>query len=1070
MGVTPLGPHGLIVVRGPIGIGKTHFVRRATQPASTVWITLRNHRHSTELAAQLDRNLRTRLTTLPAELASAVGPSCGPSADADPMGRAEQLGALIGGALGATLERELVLVLDELERIDDAPGPVRLVESLVRSAPPQLIVVLVTRTDVPFSVARLRQEGRLTEIGPESLTIDDQAAAALVGEIWPDADADCTQELLAASAGNAGALRAATNLMARLAPADRTDAVRRIAAADPDVATAAIAALVHALDPHARRLIDDLVVLGEISVAELAEFGHGADALLLAELADAGLFDRKPGSSSRYQPTRTVLGLVAPRAGADPGRAEGAVRLAVARGDPRRGLSAALDYGDAELLVRTVSELAAGVIDSGHAQLVLDAIESLPADRVAGLHGLAGRAAQALGDWERAAWEYELAAMVEVRAADAWRHGLIVYLQGRNADARQIYQRALDAFSDCGRAAAEPVADRALLAGYAGAAAWTIGDLEHARALAAQALTLATGARDDRALSVAFTTAALVAASDGDRVANDWNYVRALQHAERAGDALQIARIRSNRGSRLMEEGEFEEALIELDLAVRHADLGGYGVMLALALSNRGEVRVKLGRLDEARTDLTTAVDLLQRQGSGLVAYPMAALARLFVVRGDMQQALGAGERALALGEAVGDQQITTAARVHLAHALASREPEAARHHAEQAVEATSSLDLAEAWCAVARLAHDRGDCEASVDAVKRSVELARARRDRWALGQAIEVGGGLEPNLREKRALLEEALGLFRELGCVIDSARVELGLAELDRPEVAIPRMTAVADLARRLGARPLAAAADERLAQLATSESAPLHVIALGAFGLVRDGEPLPSAAWQSKKARDLFRMLVTRRGRPLSRELAIERIWPDDAADDASKASSKLSVALATIRAVLDPDKVHQSDHFLQADSESIRLDTTAVSIDVERFLSAAKSAVQQHREGSGETATAMLAAAEAAYTGDVFEDDPYADWHVPLREEARSAYLTVAKALADRRAAAGDSDDAVRLLLRVLEREPYDEGAHLQLVALLGGAGRHGDARRRYQHYADRMRELDLEPRSFPVMA
>ena len=81
------------------------------------------------------------------------------------------------------------------------------------------------------------------------------------------------------------------------------------------------------------------------------------------------------------------------------------------------------------------------------------------------------------------------------------------------------------------------------------------GSFDSARELSARALANATASGSDAALAVADTLAALVAASDGDRVYNDWNYVRALQHAERAGDLMQIARIRSNRGSRLIEEG-----------------------------------------------------------------------------------------------------------------------------------------------------------------------------------------------------------------------------------------------------------------------------------------------------------------------------------------------------------------------------------------------------------------------------------------------------------------------------------------------------------------------------------
>ena len=43
----------------------------------------------------------------------------------------------------------------------------------------------------------------------------------------------------------------------------------------------------------------------------------------------------------------------------------------------------------------------------------------------------------------------------------------------------------------------------------------------------------------------------------------------------------------------------------------------------------------------------------------------------------------------------------------------------------------------------------------------------------------------------------------------------------------------------------------------------------VIAVGAFQVVRDGVPVPSAEFQSKKARDLLKILVTRRGRAITR---------------------------------------------------------------------------------------------------------------------------------------------------------------------------------------------------------
>jgi DNA-binding SARP family transcriptional activator len=59
---------------------------------------------------------------------------------------------------------------------------------------------------------------------------------------------------------------------------------------------------------------------------------------------------------------------------------------------------------------------------------------------------------------------------------------------------------------------------------------------------------------------------------------------------------------------------------------------------------------------------------------------------------------------------------------------------------------------------------------------------------------------------------------------------------------------------------------------------------------------------------------------------------------------------------------------------------------------------------------------------------------------------------------------------VRFLLRVLERDAYDEEAHLALAAAYSDAGRHGEARRAFRAYRARMDEIGVEPASFPVDA
>src|SRR4029079_18655500 len=75
--------------------------------------------------------------------------------------------------------------------------------------------------------------------------------------------------------------------------------------------------------------------------------------------------------------------------------------------------------------------------------------------------------------------------------------------------------------------------------------------------------------------------------------------------------------------------------------------------------------------------------------------------------------------------------------------------------------------------------------------------------------------------------------------------------------------------------------------------------------------------------------------------------------------------------------------------------------------------------------------------------------------------------SIARSLCEPRAWGGAAAVATRYYLRILERDPYDEGAHLGLVAALVAAGRHGEARRRYGFYAAKMEEIAVEAAPFP---
>ena len=170
----------------------------------------------------------------------------------------------------------------------------------------------------------------------------------------------------------------------------------------------------------------------------------------------------------------------------------------------------------------------------------------------------------------------------------------------------------------------------------------------------------------------------MLAALEGDRGANDAHYLRALDYAQQAGDVLQLIRVRTNRGSRHVEECSYEEAVAELDLALRLADLAGFAAFRALALTNRGEALLRLGRLDEAVADLEAAQGALPAARLAHGRLPAREARRGVPLPRRVGARAGAFEEAVAHGEASGDLQALVPSLAGLARVLVADEPEAA--------------------------------------------------------------------------------------------------------------------------------------------------------------------------------------------------------------------------------------------------------------------------------------------------------------------------------------------------------------------------------------------------------
>ena len=1053
-----------IVVAGA-GFGKSTLLGSWAARVDSAWYTLTaEDPHLASVGRGIVDALRLRVPDLPPDISRAIDAARGPDLGVGETAQADACAALICDALQERLAGDLSLVLDDLHELGTATASTRLIESICRQAPPTLHLVIASRLEPPFSIQRLRGQGQVLELGSSELAFGLTDVEVLLRTTLGAEAVPLAQALLEATAGWPAAVRLALDALRSCPVSDRGRAIDELRRPEGPL-FAYLAAEVFEREPApGRELIRLVAPLDRFSPKLCEALGVVRAAETMSSLARRGVFVESHGSevgwfalaglardfALEYAPlTATELENVQRGAAQwheTQGNLEESLRLLVALGDRTAVAELLRRCGDALL--------AAGGVDA-----VLSAADSLPPHlRDAAIEQIIGQARHFRGDWEGAIAAFERAASSaeSLTAGIAWRLGLIHVLRGELDDALRAFGRA--------RLDGGPSRDEALVLSWRASAYWLKGDADACRAIAAGAFAAATAAADPQALAAAHTVLAMLAALDGDRRANDAHYLRALDQAELAGDLLQVIRIRTNRGSYHLEEGSYEIALTELDIAIRLADLAGFASLRALALTNRGLCQHALGRLEESIVELEAAKELYQQIGSRAVSYPLCTLGDVYQARGDTALARAAYEEAIGHAEKEHDVQGLIPALAGLARVLAVDEPEEAAGLVERALDAAPGMTEVVALLAAAAVALARGDSVRATQLALDAGAAARSRRDRAGLAEALELQALASTDPVVACARLEESISVWQAIHNPVGQARAELALARATGGAAGRALAVSAERMLRTLGARGHAAAAADLIASLDREALPAVAIESLGRFRILRNGLPVPPAEWQSKKARDLLKLLVARHGRPVPRDVLIEALWPDERP---APLANRLSVALSTVRAVLDPDKRFDPNQFVVADKESVSLDLANVAIDIERFVADATAGLALLRTRQDTEGRIRLTAAEAAYGGEFLEEDAYKDWAIPLREEARALYVEVARELADAATASGDHDTAARYFLRILERDGYDEQAHLGLVSILVAAGRHGDARRSFRRYAARMGEIGIESAPFP---
>ena len=213
----------------------------------------------------------------------------------------------------------------------------------------------------------------------------------------------------------------------------------------------------------------------------------------------------------------------------------------------------------------------------------------------------------------------------------------------------------------------------------------------------------------------------------------------------------------------------------------------------------------------------------------------------------------------------------------------------------------------------------------------------------------------------------------------------------------------------------------------------------------------GEPV---RWQSRKARQLLKILVARRGIAVARESVMHLLWPDIPVE---RLANRFSVALTVVRRAFDPSGELPTDTFLEHSDGLVRLKIELLDVDAETFLAAANSALMAERGDPGRRENLEMAL--RLHTGEALGEEHTSLWAAELQREVRSTFFAVAHACAE--AAAGDSHARSDIFRSVLALDPFDQRAHRGLIEELTKLGAHGQAAECRVIYEERMASLGL---------
>ena len=1081
--------HPLTLVIAPAGYGKTTLLSQWTQDlhrtgAAVCWLTLDSGERAPSLfLAYLIRSFQTHFPHLGADAWRVLHSAANIDRD----------WPLVAGALCSELQRTLAtttfMVLDDLHLAVDSAVIGQILGYILRAAPPTLHIIMASRRAPTFApLARLRAEGRLVELSQSDLNLSVGEARQVLATQHVELTDHELELLLARTEGWALSVQLAARALADQPSERRGDFLRTLSGGQEQLLSYLASEVLQELPAEVIEFLRLAAVPAYFDAALLVEVLQRDEIGYLLRRGQAlGLpilpLDEQ-GDRLRFHPLWRELLL---RGLADTLDEQALIDLHTRFGralEARGDLEAALDHyasaGATDNLARALREHAWPLLQSPRRDTIRRWLEQLPSGArendpdllyIWGISQIAAAPDQALAAIERAAELYrhvdrsdrELRALADLaallfwqirpaqflavcvravrvanRVRDAWSRGAtltcvtaMLYSKGRYIAALRIAPRA----------AAQPLSPawRWLLAMIVATIEVQLGRPAEALVAIDAVLQLPQVDHDDRLRQNLLRQRALALYELGQvaealALALDAHRHLAAYHLTGVTgfSAAQIALL-------LALQGRVDEATTYVTQA--RAAFHELGALSALAGLQAIEVygQFARGQTSRARTAVSSVLRRLQ-EAEG-VAPDLRLWLLLVLVLGES----GEHRRALALAQDTARQMRQAGYRLFLA--VTELYSAYLAGLCDEMVARQESLR--QGWDLVA--ADDASYLPMLPEAALRDVALAALRA-----GIANETVGQVL-----RRQAPEHAMGLLQGLlGDPTPTVRAaaaqllgDLGVA------AAYPALrTLLKDRSSTVRQ-----AAEDALGRLVYRPPYTLRVRMLGSFAIWRGDQEVRDRDWRSSKARQLFQLLLTERGRSLPRDRVLDALWPEMEQD---AAANNLRVTVNRLTKALEPDRpdgAPPSYIVQQGDTYSFNI-ASDHELDSTEFANAVAEGQRAERRGQRSAASAAFRRAIALYGGPYLPDTLYEDWTVVERERLAMLFNDAAIRLGTLLLDEGAAHEVIGLAWRVLENDRAYEDAYRLLMRAHAALGERSSALRIYSRCVAVLREeLGVEP-------